>query len=131
MRQPGERQGLTPESLAAGVVAEGRERAAQQHLDSDDAIEPAVVCLPHFAHASGADSFEQPIATRAVCVHGWRDCESPISDSRSFLRSGISDERSEIPWTFIVTPSIELNAIGEGEVLRVGDEASNQASSSR
>ena len=35
MRQPGERQRLTPESLAAGVVAEGPERAAQQHLDCD------------------------------------------------------------------------------------------------
>ncbi len=70
MRQPGERQSLTPESLAA-VVAEGPERAAQQHLHCDHAIEPGVVCLPHFAHASGADPFEQPIATRSVCVHGW------------------------------------------------------------
>ena len=71
MRQPGERQGLTPESLAAGVVAEGPERPAQQHLDCDRAIEPAVVCLPHFAHAADADPFEQPIATQCVFVHGW------------------------------------------------------------
>ena len=32
-----------------------------------------VVGLPHFAHASGADPFEQPIATQSVFVHG---CET-------------------------------------------------------
>jgi hypothetical protein len=72
MRQPGECQGLTSESLAADIVAGRPERAAQQHLDGDDAIEPPVVCLPHFAHGSGADPFEQPIATQSVFVHGWR-----------------------------------------------------------
>ena len=75
MRQPGERQGLTPESLVAGVVAERPECPAQQHLDGDDAIEPGVVGLPHFAHPAGADPFEQPIATQRVSVHGRRDDE--------------------------------------------------------
>ena len=71
MRKPGEHQGLTPEPLASGVIAERPERPAQQHLDGDDAIEPGVVRLPHFAHSSRADPFEQPIATQAVSVH-WR-----------------------------------------------------------
>lgn len=84
-----------------------RKASATAALDGDDAIEPAVVCLPHFAHASGADSFEQPIATQEVFVHRCKTVNR---------RSDIRDRDA-----FIETPSLVVERDCAGEVSRVGD----------
>jgi hypothetical protein len=62
MRQAGQRQRFTPEPLETRLVTELAERAAQEHLDGDRAIEPGIVRLPDFAHSTGADALDELVS---------------------------------------------------------------------
>ena len=37
-----------------------------RNLDGDDAVQPCVACLPHFAHAPGADALKGLVRSEAL-----------------------------------------------------------------
>ena len=60
VRETGEHQRLAAKSLAGGRIDQ---RAAQEHLDGDDAVQVGVVRLPHLAHAARADALDEPVTS--------------------------------------------------------------------
>ena len=65
MRQPRQHMRLAPESLARVRVAE---RAARQHLHRHIAIEVLVVRLPHHAHATLTDPFDECVVRERAAL---------------------------------------------------------------
>ena len=63
MRQPRQDECLAAKPLAPGCVAE---RAAQEHLDGDVAVEVVIVSFPDRAHAALTDQLEKAVSAQGL-----------------------------------------------------------------